>query len=89
MRMLNARASLSLPLVLLVIPVVVVVLYVVLSEFHWAVLSASPARFMMVVLLIVSPWLPLVYAIRRRSTTLGPDAEGEQKLRVSEQCCAH
>jgi len=80
MRMLNTRASLSLPLVLLVIPAVVVALYVVLSGLHWAVLSASPARFVMMVLLVVSPWLPLVYVISTRSTNLGPDAEREAKL---------
>jgi PAS domain S-box-containing protein len=76
----NARASHSLPLVLLVIPAVVVALYVMLSGLHWVVLSASPARFVMMVLLVVSAWLPLLYVISTRATTLGPDAEGEAKL---------
>lgn len=80
MRMLNARASRSLPLVLLVIPAVVVALYVAWSGLHWTVLAAVPARFVMMVLLVVSAWLPLVYVISRRSTTLGPDAEGEATL---------
>jgi len=80
MRMLSARASHSLPLVLLVIPAVVVVLYVVLSGFHWAVLSASPARFVMIVLLVVSAWLPVVYVFSRRPTTLGREADEEAKL---------
>jgi PAS domain S-box-containing protein len=78
--MLNARASHSLPLVLLVIPAVVVVLYVVLSGLHWAVLSASPARFVMIVLLVVSAWLPVVYVFSRRPTTLGREADEEAKL---------
>jgi two-component system sensor histidine kinase/response regulator len=72
--MLNARASRSLPLVLLVIPAVAVALYVVLSGLHWSVLSASPARFVIGVLLVVSAWLPLLYVISRRS------ARGEAKL---------
>jgi PAS domain S-box-containing protein len=78
--MLNARASRSLPLVLLVIPGVVVTLYVALSGLHWAVLSASLTRFVMMVLLVVSAWLPLVYVTSRGSTTRGREAEGEAKL---------
>jgi PAS domain S-box-containing protein len=80
MRMLNARTSHSLPLVLLVIPAVVVALYVVLSGLHWAVLSAPPARFVMIVLLVVSAWLPVVYVFSRRPTTLGREADEEAKL---------
>jgi two-component system sensor histidine kinase/response regulator len=76
MRMLNARASRRLPLVLLVIPAVVVALYVAWSGLHWAVLEALPARFVMMVLLVVSAWLPLVYVISTRSTPPGRDAEG-------------
>jgi PAS domain S-box-containing protein len=78
--MLSARTLRSLPLALLVVPAVVVPLYVVLSGLHWAVLSVPPARFVMRVLLVVSAWLPLVYVISTRTTTLGPDAEGEAKL---------
>jgi PAS domain S-box-containing protein len=78
--MLNARASRSLPPVLLLITAVVAVLYAVWSGLHWAVLAASPARFAMLVLLVVSAWLPLVYVISKRSPTLGPDTEAEAKL---------
>jgi hypothetical protein len=61
--MLNARASRSSPLVLLIIPVVVVAPYVVLSGVNWAVLAVSSARFLIDGLLIVSVWLPLLYVI--------------------------
>ncbi len=68
MRLLSARASRGLPLVLLVIPAVVVPLYVVLSGLHWAVISVPAARFVMMMLLVVSAWLPLFYVICKRST---------------------
>lgn len=79
MRMLNVRAARSLPLVLLVIPAVVVPLYVVLSGLHWVVFLAPPARFVMMILLVVSAWLPLLYVISGRST-ISSDTEREARL---------
>jgi hypothetical protein len=57
MRMLNARASRSLLLVLQVIPAVVVALCMAWSGPHWAVLTALAARFVMMVVLVIAPWL--------------------------------
>jgi len=80
MRMLKVRASRSLQLVLLVIPAVVVPLYVLLSEPQWAMLVVQPARFVMIALIVVSVWLPLLYAIGGWSTALDLGAQGEAKL---------
>ena len=82
MRLLNAGASRALPLAVLVIPAVVIPLYGVLTLLNWGLLEASPARFVMVGVLIASTWLPLLYVIRagRRSTTLEIGAESEADL---------
>jgi PAS domain S-box-containing protein len=79
MRLLNVHAVRSLPLVLLVIPAVVVPLCVVLSGLHGAVFSASPARFLMMILLVVSAWLPLLYAISGWSA-ISSNTERETRL---------
>src|SRR5450631_957806 len=80
MRWMNVRASRSLPLVLLVIPAVVAMLYGVLSWLNVAVFSAWPARFVLMMLLIVSAWLPLLHFISQRLKARGPNAEGEAEL---------
>jgi two-component system sensor histidine kinase/response regulator len=80
MRMLKARASGGLTLPVLMIPAVVVPLYVVLSALHWTALSVSPARFVMMVLLVVSACLPLLYVISGGSTNPRSGAEEEAKL---------
>src|SRR5450631_1328120 len=80
MRWMNVRASRSLPLVLLVIPAVVAMLYGVLSWLNVAVFSAWPARFVLMMLLIVSAWLPLLHFISQRLKARGPNAEREAEL---------
>jgi hypothetical protein len=89
MRMLNARASRSLPLVLLVIPAVVVVLYVVLSGLHWAVLSASAGAFRDdgACSLFRLGYLSFTSSVGGQRLS-GPTPTGKQNLRASEQCCA-
>jgi PAS domain S-box-containing protein len=77
--MLNVPAARSLPLVLLVIPAAVVPLYLALSGLHWAIFSAPPARFVMMLLLVASAWLPLLYVISGWSTS-SSDTEREARL---------
>jgi len=75
MRILNAHVSRSLPLVLLGIPAVVASLYGVFSS-----VLMAPAPIVMNVLLVGSAWLPLLYALVGRSTTLRSDAKNEAKV---------
>jgi two-component system sensor histidine kinase/response regulator len=82
MQLLKARASRAPPLVLLGCPAVVVASYGLLTVLHWRLLEVSLARFVIVGVLIVSAWLPLLYAIARRSTT---PSEIEREARLARE----
>jgi two-component system sensor histidine kinase/response regulator len=81
MRLVNAGASRALPFVLLVVPAVVTALYGVSTVLRWVALDASPLRIVMVGVLVVSAWLPLLYVISRRSTTLKVKDESEDTVK--------
>jgi PAS domain S-box-containing protein len=81
MRLLNAGDARVLPFVLLATPAVIAALYAVLTLLHWGMLEASPARFVMLGVLVVSAWLPLLYVIGGRPTTLKVSDEAEDRLK--------